>query len=261
MNRLGSYLFRGLVGAVALFLLAPAVVVVVMSFSDTSFLAFPPRDWGFRQYVSLADSPVWQGATVKSLVVAVPAALLAVAAATLLVIGLQRSRLRLKDSLVALTSVPLLIPGVALAVALYEFFAQVELLDSYLGLILAHCAVILPLAVLVMWPAIRAISADLELAAMTLGASRARAWFGVTVRLLMPAVLAGLILTFLTSFDEATLVSFLAGPSTTTLPKAILDSVTTGVDPTITAIASLLIVVTAVLMVAAELLRTRSTNK
>jgi ABC-type spermidine/putrescine transport system permease subunit II len=261
MSRAGTALYRMTVGATVVFLLAPAVVVVLMSFSDATHLSFPPAEWGLRQYESLSRSDVWGEATGRSLLIAFPVALLAVAAATLLVIGLQRTRLPFKEAVVALCTVPILVPGVALAVALYEFLARGGLLDSYLGVILAHTVYTLPVAVLVMWPAIRAIPPDLELVAMTLGAGRARAWFGVTLRLLAPALLASGIIAFVTSFDEATLVSFISGPRTTTLPKAILDSVATGVDPTITAIAALLIAATAVLLGVAEVLRTRSTNR
>ncbi|HEX4814673.1 MAG TPA: ABC transporter permease [Nonomuraea sp.] len=258
MSRLGTLAFRALVALTALFLLAPALVVVAMSFSETSYLSFPPQGLGLRQYRSLLTSDVWGVVTVRSLVVALPVALLAVGAATLLVVGLERTRLPYKNVLVAASTLPMLVPGVALAVAVYGLLASLRALDTYTGIILAHTVITLPLAVLILWPAIRAISRDLELAAMTLGAGRARAWWDTTVRLLGPAVAASMITVFLTSFDEAVLVSFISGPRTTTLPKAILDSVITGVDPTITAVAGLLILLTAVLMTAGEALLRRS---
>lgn len=261
MSKVGTIAFRTVVGLTVGFLLLPAVVVVVMSFADTTYLSFPPDSWGMRQYTELAGSEEWKSATVRSLIVAIPTALLTVVAAALLTLGLRRTRLRFENAFIGFATLPILVPGVALAVALYESFARVGLLDTYLGVILAHSAITLPLAVLVMWPAMRSISNDLELVAMTLGAQRVRAWLEITARLLVPALAAAAILVFLTSFDEATLVSFITGPDTTTLPKAILDSVITGVDPIITAIASLLIAATAVLMTAAEVLRKRSTQR
>ncbi|MEV0390919.1 ABC transporter permease [Nonomuraea sp. NPDC050643] len=261
MRRLGTVAFRSAVGLTVIFLLAPALVVVAMSFSDTAYLSFPPEGLGLRAYRSLLSSDLWGPVTLRSLVIALPVALLAVGAATLLVIGLARTRLPYKNVLVAFSTLPLLVPGVALAVAVYGLLARLRILDTYLGIILAHAVTTLPLAVLILWPAIRAISSDLELAAMTLGARRARAWWDTTVRLLGPSVGAAMITVFLTSFDEAVLVSFISGPQTTTLPKAILDSVTTGLDPTITAIATLLILLTAVLMAAGEALRRRSERR
>lgn len=258
---IGRILHRALLVALVVFLLGPALAVIVMSFSQESFLALPPAEWGLRQYRALAESAVWGPATGRSVLVALPTALVAVAAAMLLVIGLQRTRIGMENGLIALCTLPILVPGVALAVSLYGFYARLGLLDSYLGVILAHAVHTLPIAVLVLWAAIRAIPQDLELVAMTLGAGRTRAWFGITVRLLAPALGASAIIVFLTSFDEATLVSFLTGPRTTTLPKAILDSVETGVDPSITAIAALLVLGTAALMTMSEILRTRSVDR
>jgi ABC-type spermidine/putrescine transport system permease subunit II len=90
---------------------------------------------------------------------------------------------------------------------------------------------------------------------MTMGAARARAWAGITARLLLPAILAAAIFAFILSFDEAVFISFLGGPGLVTLPKYIFDSVQFGVDPAITAVATLLMVVTAALMSGATVLR------
>jgi ABC-type spermidine/putrescine transport system permease subunit II len=261
MGRVKTVLHRATLGAIVTFLFAPVVVVVVMSFSNTPYLAFPPKGLGLRQFRSAFASEQWRDVTGRSLLVAGPVAVAAVASAALLVLGLQRTKLPFKEGIIGLCTLPLLVPGVAFAVALYDFFARAGLLDSFVGVILAHTVYILPIAVLVLWPAIRNISPDLELAAMTMGARRAEAWLGVTMRLLAPSLIASAIIVFLTSFDEATLVAFITGPNTTTLPKAILDSVSTGVDPTITAIATLLIFTTAALMTFAEVLRARSNRQ
>jgi ABC-type spermidine/putrescine transport system permease subunit II len=95
---------------------------------------------------------------------------------------------------------------------------------------------------------------------MTLGATRLQAWGGITLRLLVPAMLSGVLFAFLTSFDEAVFSSFLSGPGLVTLPKAIFDSVRLGVDPVITAIATTLMVFTAILMGLASILRRKDTS-
>lgn len=255
---LGRVLYRSAIAGCVVFLLTPVLVVVSMSFSDTPYIAFPPEQLGTRQYMSFFESSSWITVTLRSFLIAVAAALLAAAAASLLVLGLHRTRIPFKEGIVALCTVPLLVPGVALAIAIYDFFATVELLDTILGVVLAHAVYTLPIAVLVLWPAIKSISPQVELVAMTLGATRARAWWSITLRLLAPSVIAAGIIVFLTSFDEATIVAFITGPQTATLPKEIFDSVSTGVDPTITAIAALLVLGTAVLMTISELLRNRN---
>jgi ABC-type spermidine/putrescine transport system permease subunit II len=150
----------------------------------------------------------------RSAVIAFPAAGIAVVLAAALALGLQRTRLRFEGAFVALCTLPLLVPGVALAIAIYTLYIRFGLLDSYTGMILAHVVHVMPLAILIVIPAIRSIPADLELAAMTLGATRRRAWADVTLRLLMPSLAAAGIVVFLNSFDEATLASFISGPNT-----------------------------------------------
>jgi ABC-type spermidine/putrescine transport system permease subunit II len=257
MSGLSRWLGRLLVAAMVVFLLAPAVMVVVMSLSADTFMAFPPGNWGTRQYAEMFASPEWARVAFNSVKVGIPAMALSVGAATLLVLALGRSRLRGKSTVLAFASLPMMIPGVALALALYGLLARLQALDTYAGVILAHTVVCLPLALFVLWPAMQATTPDLEMAAMILGASRWRAWWDTTIRLLARPILAAAIITFVTSFDEATLVVFLSGPDTMTLPRAIFDSVSTGVDPVITAIASVLIFVTALLMVSAEGLNKR----
>jgi ABC-type spermidine/putrescine transport system permease subunit II len=257
----GRAAHRLLVGVLVAFLLGPALVVVCASFSDSSFITFPPKGWGLHQYHALLASSTWGPATLRSLVIALPVALLAVTLATLAVIALERTRVPLAEALGTALTVPLLLPGVAYAVALYALFVRLRLLDTFQGIILAHTILTLPVALLIMRPAMRVVGRDLELVAMTLGATRARAWLSITARLLAPAIGAALIVAFLTSFDEAVIVSFVSGPDTVTLPKAILDSASTGVDPTITAIAALLIALTGLMLLVAERLRPSGTSR
>ncbi len=260
MTALWSWLGRATVAVLILFLLTPAVMVVVMSLSADGFIAFPPHSWGTRQYSALFESSQWREVTANSVKIGLPATALAVTAATLLVLALGRSRLRGTNVLLAFSTLPMMIPGVALALALYGLLARFRALDTYAGVIAAHTVICLPLALFVLWPAMRSTTPDLEMAAMSLGAGRVRAWWDTTIRLLLRPILAAAIIAFVTSFDEATLVVFLSGPRTMTLPRAIFDSVSTGVDPVITAIASLLIFVTALLMVSAEGLRARRSS-
>jgi ABC-type spermidine/putrescine transport system permease subunit II len=116
----------------------------------------------------------------------------------------------------------------------------------------------IPVMLVVCTAALSRIPAELELAAMVAGASRARAWLGVTVPLLAPAILAGMVLAFMTSFDEAVFVNFLGGAGLETLPKAILDSVRFGLEPVIAAIATLLMAATSVAMLLAARLARRA---
>lgn len=246
----------GVVGAttvalIALVLLAPAALVVTMSFSAERFFEFLPHAWGLREYHVLVEDPRWASALWLSVEIAAPVALLAAAIVVPALLAVHRSRLPGRHALVLGGLSGLVLPVSAYAVALYGVFAQVGLLGSYVGLVLADLTLAIPVMLLVTSPALSRIPEDLELAAMVAGANRARAWLGTTLRLLTPAILAGAVLAFMTSFDEAVLVNFLGGPGQETLPKAILDSIRYGLDPVVAAIATLLILATSIATIVA----------
>jgi ABC-type spermidine/putrescine transport system permease subunit II len=236
---------------VAAVMLAPAALVVVLSFSNERFFDFPPHAWGFRQYRILFEDPRWGSALWLSVKIAVPVALLSAAIVVPTLLAVHRSRLPGRHALQLGGLTGLVLPISAYAVALYGVFAQVGLLGTYGGLVLADLTLAIPVMLLVTSPALSRIPEELELAAMVAGASRAQAWFGVTLRLLAPAILAGAVLAFMSSFDEAVLINFLGGPGQETLPKAILDSIRYGLEPVVTAIATLLILGTSIAMILA----------
>jgi ABC-type spermidine/putrescine transport system permease subunit II len=154
----------------------------------------------------------------------------------------------------------LLIPITAYAVALYVMFLEFGWLGSFWGLALAQAAGAVPLTILIAGAAYRRIPRDLEFAAMSLGASRARAALGITGRLLLPAFAAGFVFALLQSFDDAVYVSFLGGSSTRTLAREIFLSLREAVDPVITAISTLLMVFTALLVTLIGWLRNREVS-
>jgi ABC-type spermidine/putrescine transport system permease subunit II len=244
------------VAVTTLGLLVPAALVGVLSFSNDSFFDFPPHAWGLRQYRTLLDDPRWGSALWLSVRIALPVALLAALVVVPTLFTLHRSRLPFRGALQVGGLAGIIIPISAYAVAMYGLYAQVGLLGSYWGLVLANLTLAVPVMLLVTGAAMSRIPVELELAAMVAGASRLQAWLAITLRLLAPAILAGGVLAFVTSLDEAVFINFLGGPGQETLPKAILDSVRYGLDPVITAIATLLMVGTSLAMgLAARLAR------
>lgn len=237
------------------FMLLPAVTVLVMSFSNNPQLTFPPTRFGVRQYLAFFSSPRWIGNIVTSFEVAVPACVIALAVGLPVVLAVYRSRMPLKALLSALGIAPILLPGVAYAVAMYTLFVRLRVLGSIWALILADAMLVMPFIVIVLSSAIVRVPRELELAAMSLGASRRRAIGGITVRLLLPGIVAAFALAFITAFDEAVFVNFLAGDGITTLPKGVFNSLRTGLDPVITAIASVFMVLTALVLVVVAWLR------
>jgi ABC-type spermidine/putrescine transport system permease subunit II len=246
-----------LIALVVVFMVTPTIIVVLLSFSNDKFIRFPPHGWGLRQYATLATSDEWLEPLGRSLALGVAAALVAVLVGMPAVLALYRTAAPGRDLAQFLGLGPLLAPSVAYAVALYGLFADLRLLGRFGGLLVVHVTLALPFVLLITGAAIARVPRDLELAALSLGASRTRAWWDITFRLLTPAMVASFIFAFVVSFDEAIVTSFLSGIGFVTLPVAIFSSVRFGVDPVITAIATLLTGATALLLLLYGLLRRR----
>jgi putative spermidine/putrescine transport system permease protein len=234
-GRVVRYLLALFGGAVLLFLCLPIAVVVPMSFSCASSLEFPPG-WSLRWYVSFFGDPRWLRAAQNSLIVALVASGAALALGSMAAYGLVRSRFRGRALLEGSFILPLILPPVITAVALYIFFAKVGLLGTIPGLIVAHTILTVPYVVLLMSVAIRQFDVRIEQVAYSLGAS----WFRMFRSMLLPSVLAAWIFAFIISFDEVIVTLFVAG-AYDTIPKRMFNELILQVNPTITAIATLLI--------------------
>jgi ABC-type spermidine/putrescine transport system permease subunit II len=235
----------------AAFLLAPVALTAVLSFSNDPYFGVPPKSWGLRQYETLINDPIWRDALLLSIRVALPVGLLSALIAVPAVFAIHRSRLPGRHVLHLAGLAGIIIPISAFAVAMFGVLSELGLLGTYSGLVLANTVLAIPLMLIVTSATLSRMPAELELAAMVTGASRMRAWFGITVRLLLPAIAGGFVLAFVASFDEAVFINFIGGPGLTTLPKAILDSARLGVNPVIMAVATLLMVATSLLMILA----------
>lgn len=240
---------------VVIFMIAPAIVITLLSLSNDFDFSFPPKVWGLDQYRYLAESPEWIDSVVKSFAIATPTAILCLVIGVPAVIALNRTKMPGRGIVNALGLAPLVLPAAAYAVAMYIFFVEVGVLYKAGTLILVYVALSLPLVMLIVGAALRRISPDLELVAMTLGASRTRASIGITVRLLMPAIAASFVFCFIHAFDEATFINFIGGAQNITFPRAIIFSIENGLDPVVNAIATLLMLMTGLLVTAATFLR------
>lgn len=230
----------GLLAFSLLFLLGPVAIIVILSFGTGTRVTFPPEGWGISRYVEVFTSGNWGPPTLLSIEIALYTATGALLVALPLVFASKRSLLPGRSWLEGLAFAPIVIPISAYAVGMYAVFGQLGLIGTKSGIIFAHVAHALPMVVIVLSTSLSQIRPELELAAMTMGASRTRAWLGITLRLLLPAIISGFLFGFITSFDEAVFITFLGGVDLVTLPKYIFDSVQYSVDPAITAMATLL---------------------
>lgn len=246
------------VTAAVSFLLIPAILVVLLSFSADPAIQFPPSSWGNVHYEKLLIDHSWGEATALSIKIALIAGVLSVFIAVPAVIGIHRGSAPGGANLELFAIAPLLVPQAAYAVGIYLVIAQFGMLGTMTGLVLANLVICFPFVFIIVSSHIAQIPKELELVAMTLGAPRWRASIGITLRLMTPAVLSGFLFAFMASFDEAVFINFINGPSLVTLPKLIFDSVRLGVDPVITAISALLMLGTAVVTAVAYAARAAS---
>ncbi|MEU0195287.1 ABC transporter permease [Streptomyces afghaniensis] len=238
----GRIALTAIATVVLLFLALPIVVILVTSFSNNAFAAFPPDSWTLGWYKALfADGSKWPAALTLSAFVAclstVFSLIIGVTAAT----ALTRSELPLRSAVYALVLGPLLIPQIVTALGLFLLFEPASMLGSPIAIALGHTVLTSPIAVLILIATLRGIDERLEDAAASMGANRLTIARRITFPLAAPGMIAAAIFSFITSFDEFYISQFLSSVDTVTLPVQIYNSLTFDIDPSVTAISAILI--------------------
>ena len=170
IERVWHYLLRVFCALVLLFLILPVLVIVPLSFNDSSFLVYPLQGFSLRWYAEFFGSAEWLRALKNSLIIAPGATLLALLFGTLAAVGLTRGEFRGKALLMSLLISPMVVPVVIVAVACYLFFAPLGLGNSYLSLILVHAVLGVPFVVITVTATLQGFDVNLVRAA----ASRAK---------------------------------------------------------------------------------------
>lgn len=258
LDKLGWFALRLASLLVLFFLLLPVVVIIPLSFSDSSFLAYPIEGWSLRWYQDMFASGDWSRAAQNSFIVAPAATLIATVLGTLAAMGLAGAKFVGKDFIAGLLIAPMVVPIVVVGVSTYLYFARLGLNDSYLGLILVHAALGAPFVVTTVLATLQNFNHNLVRASLSLGASPLETFFRVTLPVIAPGVISGALFAFATSFDEVVVTLFLAGPEQVTLPRQMFTGIRENISPTIAAVATLLILFTTALMLTLEWLRGRA---
>jgi putative spermidine/putrescine transport system permease protein len=249
-TRVGLWIGRLYALLIALFLVSPLVVVVVLSFSASEFIAFPPRGLSLRWYEQLmGDSTMlhalWfsaelaASATIIALLIAVPTAVL-----------LIRHRFAGKTMLRGLALSPLIFPEVLLALALLVYIqAGLHIRPSVWTLTIGHILVIFPFALQLITSAMGDLGTELEEAARTLGATPLKAFWLIALPVMLPGIAAAGMFSFIFSFDNVAISLFLSVPGQVTLPVAMFEVANTTNDPSLASISTVLIATGLVLTV------------
>ncbi|WP_432989394.1 ABC transporter permease subunit [Dactylosporangium sp. CA-233914] len=237
---------------VAIILVVPTLVVIPMSFSSAQTFQFPPHQWSLRWYERLFTSPEWTAAILNTLQVGIFTALIATVLGTTAAFGLMRLRPRWRGAVNGFLLSPMIVPHILVALVVFAAFLRRGLNGTLIGIILAHTALALPFVVIAVTARLQGMDTRLPSVAASLGASPVSALRRVTLPLVLPGILSGAVLAFVTSLDEVIIALFLQAPGAITLPVQMFNSVTVQIDPTISAASSLMVVLVSVPILVAQ---------
>jgi len=261
IERVWHYMLRGGNTLILLFLVLPVLVMVPLSFSDSTFLVYPIPGFSLRWYHNLFHSDEWIAAARNSFIVAPLATMVATVLGTLAAMGLTQAQFRGKAILMAVLMSPMIVPVVVVGVGMYLCFVPLGLAGTYLGLILAHAALGAPFVVTTVCATLQGFNHNLVRASLSLGASPFETFLRVTLPIIAPGVISGALFAFATSFDDVVVTLFIAGPSQATLPRQMFAGIRENISPTIAALATILIIFSTCLLLVLEWLRGRNATR
>jgi putative spermidine/putrescine transport system permease protein len=263
-ERAARVVFLVFCGAVLLFLIAPILVVVPLSFNAEPYFTFTegmlrldPDAWSLRWYRSVVEDAEWHRAMGNSILIGVSATLLTTLLGTLAALGLAHPAMPGRTLLTGLLISPLVTPLIISAVGMFFFYSRVGLAQTHLGLILAHTALGSPFVVITVTATLSGFDPNLMRAAASLGAGPLTAFRRIQLPLIAPGVVSGALFAFATSFDEVVTVLFIGGLEQRTIPRQMWSGIREEISPAILAVATVLLAFALLFMATVEWLRRR----
>jgi putative spermidine/putrescine transport system permease protein len=248
MSRNGplALIFHGLFIA---FILAPIIIVCIVAFTPEGYLSLPTNGLSLRWFRAIANYPEFVRALRDSLWLAALSSTIAVLFAVPAALAIARYRFRGREAVHGFFMSPLMIPHVVLGIAFLRFFTTIGIGGTFVGLVLSHIVIVMPFALRLVLAASNGIDRAVEHAAVSLGAGPITVFRRVTLPLILPGVVSGWVLAFITSFDEVTMTVFIASPSTITLPVRMFLYIQDNIDPLVTSVSAALILLTVIVMI------------
>ena len=275
-QRLWHYTYLIICAAVLFFLVMPLIAVIPLSFSQSPFLhftpemlAFDPEAFSLRWYrmmigdcsdpgITTVCSDRWMDGAWNSVIIALAATLLATTLGLLCALGLSRPQMPFRKAVMALMISPLIVPLIITASGMFMFFAKFQLVSTFTGMILAHTVLGIPFVVITVTASLVGFDTNLMKAAASLGGTPTRNFFKIQFPLITPGVVSGALFAFITSFDEVVIVLFIGGQNQITLPRQMWSGIRQEISPTILSVATILVILSILLLTTVELLRRRS---
>ncbi len=264
-HRAARMLVAAYAWAVLFFLILPILVIVPLSFNAEPFFSFTsgmlrldPDAWSLRWYERIFTTGNWMLAIKNSFLIGLAATVIATTLGTVAAVGLSSESMPMRRLITALLLSPMIVPLIIVAAGMFFFYTRYNLVATYTGLIIAHAALGVPFVILTVTATLAGFDQSLYRAGLSLGASPFRSFRDIVIPLIRPGVASGALFAFVTSFDEVVLVLFLAGPEQRTIPREMFAGLREQINPTILAVATLLILLSLALLFTLEMLRRRT---
>ena len=230
------------------FSLAPILIVCVIAFTPEGYLSLPTKGLSLRWFYEIGRHPEFITAFKTSVILASLASTCAVVVSIPVALAVARYRFIGRELIVSIYMSPLLIPHIVLGIAFLRFFSVIGLNGTFFGLVLSHIVIIIPFALRLTLATATGLGREPEYAAVSLGASDLRAFWRITLPLMLPGIVSGWLFAFIMSFDDLSMTVFIAAPATITLPVRLYAYTQYGIDPLITAVSAAVIFIAVIAM-------------
>jgi putative spermidine/putrescine transport system permease protein len=257
-EKIGMWAVRIFVGFVLLFLISPILAIMPLSFNSETYFTYPMPGYSLKWYEDFFTNDRWQNALRLSVILALCTTVFSTILGTLAALGLSRANIPFRATIMAILISPMVVPIIISAIGMFFFYTKIGLAGTFIGLVLAHTALATPFVVITVTATLTSFDRTLMRAGESLGASPTTVFFKVVLPLILPGMISGALFAFVTSFDEVIAVIFIASPEQNTLPRQMFSGIRELISPTITAAATVLIVISTLMLITVELLRRRS---
>ncbi|WP_421783660.1 ABC transporter permease [Kiloniella litopenaei] len=265
LERVWYYTFRIICASVFIFLIAPILIIVPLSFNAEPYFSFTqgmltldPDAFSLRWYETFLTSDRWMNSIQNSIIVAFFSTFFSAVLGTLAALGLSRSELPFKGVIMGLLISPMIVPLIIAAAGMFFFYSKLGISQTYVGLIMAHTALGTPFVVITVTATLSNFDHTLVKAGASLGATPTYTFFKVTMPLIMTGIISGALFAMMTSFDEVIVAIFIAGVEQRTIPLQMWAGIREQISPTILAVATILITFSIIMLSTVEILRRRS---
>ncbi len=288
LERIWHYTYLVMCGLIFLFLIAPILIVIPLSFNAEPYFTFTEKmlrfdaegysmrwydmllTFGMQAPEAIRDSAWWSDAwqnaqwikaAKNSFIIGFFSTVVATVLGTVAALGLSRPEMPFSRTIMALLISPMIVPIIITATGLFFFYSEIKIQDwgiPYLGVILAHATLGIPFVIITVTATLVGFDKSLTRAAANLGADPVTTFFRIQMPLIMPGIISGALFAFVTSFDEVVVVLFVGGLDEQTIPRQMWNGIREQISPAILSVATILVIVSIGLLTTVELLRRRS---